>query len=174
MRCLPKLWKAECIQFYLAVYLNALNFWALGHSYLWNSSMNFREILEFSSIWDPLQTLKISDSKCDAFRSYGRLNVFNFTLACHVFKCVKILKHLGIRIFEIRQWIFEKFWNLVAFGTLYRPWKFQILNAMPSEVMEGRMYSILPCCVFKCIKFLSTWAFVSLKFVNEFSRNFGI
>jgi len=83
------------------------------------------------------------------------------------------LEDLGSRFFEIRQWIFEKFRNLVAFGIFYRPWKFQILNAMPSEVKEGRMYSILPCCVFKCLKFLSTWAFVSLKFVNEFSRNSG-
>jgi len=89
-RCPTMLWKPECCQFYLAMYLNELSFW-----------------------------------------------------------------HWNISIFKIRQCIFEEFWNLVSFVTLYRPWKFQILKGMPYEVMEGWMYSIFFCCVFKCIKFLT-------------------
>ena len=134
--------------------------------------MYFREILECSSILDSLQTLKISNSISDGFRSYERLNVFNFALPCIEMNWG--FKHWSIRIFSIRQCIFEKVWNLVAFGTLHRPWKFQILKPMLPEVMEGRMYSILPCRVLKCIKVLSTEAFVSFKFVNVFSRSFGL
>ena len=44
--------------------------------------MYFREISEFGSIWYPLQTLKISDAKTDAYRSYERPNLFKFTLLC--------------------------------------------------------------------------------------------
>ena len=102
--CLRKLWKAECIQLCLAMHLNALNFRRVKPSYLLNSSMYFREILEFCSTCVPLQTLKISDSKGDAFRRYARLNVFNFTLACQVFKCIKFL--------NIRSFVSLKFINV--------------------------------------------------------------
>jgi len=42
------------------------------------------------------------------------------------------------------------------------------------EVMKGRIYLNLLCCVFNCIKVLSIEAVVSFKFANVFSRNSGV
>ena len=118
--------------------------------------MNFREILEFSSVWHSLQTLKISDSIGDASRSYGRLNVVNFTLACCVFKCIKFLtlKHSYLQNSSMN------FREILEFSSICYP--LQTLKISDSIGDDSRSYGrlnvvnfTLASCVFKCIKFLT-------------------
>ena len=74
-------------------FINTRIFRTLRHEYLSDSLLFFDEILEFNSIWHPLQTLQVSEKNSYNPQSYGRLNgIFNFDLACHVFICIERLR----------------------------------------------------------------------------------
>jgi len=118
--------------------------------------MRFREILEFSIICHPLQTLKISDAKADASRSYVRLHVVNFAFLYSVFKCIKFLT---LTNFKDRNALMF-FREILEFGSICHP--LQTLKILDAKADASRSYENLnvvnftfACRVFKCIKCLT-------------------
>jgi len=59
---------------------------------------------------------------------------FNFA---HVFKWIKYLESLDIRIFYIRRYFAKMFQSLISLPISYRASKFQKKRPMPHNVMEG-------------------------------------